>query len=184
MPVIIETPRLILRPLTQYDFADLVRGLNNFNVSRNTARIPFPYAMADAEEFLAIASQTEAAALRLSITLKEGGDIVCGGATYEPRESGAEAEIGYWLAEPQWGKGYGTEAAHAMVDHAFEVAGYAKMVARYRLANDASRRILEGLGFVKTSETTCASRAEGAETLAAMMVLTHAAWTEAKGRAQ
>ena len=38
MPVIIETPRLILRPLTQYDFADLVRGLNNFNVSRNTAR--------------------------------------------------------------------------------------------------------------------------------------------------
>ena len=182
MAIRLETSRLILRPLAASDLDDLVRVLNNLNVSRTTARIPFPYGQSDAEDFLALTLRPQAGTLRLSITVKVEGGTVCGGITYEPGENAEAAEIGYWLAEPQWGKGYGSEAARAMTDHAFEVAGYRRIIARYRLGNEASRRILEGLGFVTTGHGTCASRAEGTESPAALLELTRAAWIDAKGR--
>ena len=178
----LETSRLILRPLEERDLGDLVRVLNNFNVSRTTARIPFPYGRSDAEEFLAVARSAEAGALNLSITVKAMGDTVLGGISCEPRDSGNFAEIGYWLAEPMWGKGYGGEAARAVTDHAFAVAGYDRLEASYVLGNDASRCILEKLGFIATGARTCASQAAAADLAATRMMLTRSAWAEAKDR--
>ena len=169
----ISTPRLLLRPHAGLDAAALVRGLNNFNVSRWTSEIPHPYGLSDAEAFLALADKPVAGVLRLAITHQ---DEVVGGILIEA------GEIGYWLAEPHWGKGFGTEAARSVVDHGFETMRLAEMQADYGIGNRASRCILLGLGFVERGETKSFSKAVGSEVDVMKLDLTMAAWAAAKER--
>ena len=60
---------------------------------------------------------------------------------------GEHPEIGYWLGVPFWGKGYATEAARAVIDHAFGDLGYDVLVGGARVSNPASRRVLQKCGF-------------------------------------
>lgn len=175
----IATKRLLLRPLRGDDLDMLAAGLNNFNVSQNTARIPFPYGSADAEDFLALTQRPAPGTLRLAITRKDGADRLCGGIGYE---AGENVVLGYWLAEPAWGQGFGGEAARAMTDHAFEVAGHECLVASYRIGNEASRRILERLRFQPRQGKRTFSKAVGGEVTVMHMELTRARWEDAKGR--
>jgi RimJ/RimL family protein N-acetyltransferase len=62
--------------------------------------------------------------------------------------TGPEIEIAYKLARDSWGRGYATEAAHAVVDHAFDVLGIFQIVAFAFPANTGSRRVLEKVGMV------------------------------------
>jgi RimJ/RimL family protein N-acetyltransferase len=179
MTTIIETERLVLRPLRPDDLDWLTAALNNFNISQNTARIPFPYVRKNAEDFLAITQKLAPGTLRLSITRKDGEDRVCGGIGYE---NGEKVELGYWLAEAEWGKGYGGEAALAVTDHAFEVAGHERLAASYRIGNEASRRILERLGFKFVQEKLEFSKSVGAEVPVMHVEITRAQWLDAKGR--
>jgi RimJ/RimL family protein N-acetyltransferase len=64
---------------------------------------------------------------------------------------GERPEIGYWLGVPFWGKGYATEAARALIDHAFGDLGHRVLLGRARVSNPASRRVLEKCGFQWTS---------------------------------
>jgi RimJ/RimL family protein N-acetyltransferase len=48
---------------------------------------------------------------------------------------------------PYWGGGYATEAARALIDHAFGELGFERLVGRARVSNPASRRVLEKCGF-------------------------------------
>ena len=180
MNIIIETERLILRPLRASDLDRLVAALNNFNVSQNTARIPFPYTRADADAFLALTQQASPGMLRLTIMRKDNPDTVCGGIGYEPAEG--NAELGYWLAEHEWGKGFGGEAARAITDHAFRVAQYEMLTAGYRIGNEASRRILARLGFTPTAETMVYSKGAGADVPVMRMELSCAEWQSSGGR--
>jgi len=169
----LTTPRLVLRPPQDADRTALVAGLDNLNVSRWTGRIPHPYGPDDAEAFLNHVRQTPQDALVLVIT-HEGALIGVIGI-----EGG---ELGYWLAEPHWGKGYGTEAARAVVDHAFGRQGREELVASYHLGNGASRRILLGLGFVELGEGSAYSKARRAEVPHMRLTLTRAGWEKAKER--
>jgi RimJ/RimL family protein N-acetyltransferase len=178
----IVTERLILRELEERDLDHLVAAINNIDIVKNTARIPFPYTRADAEDYLKLTRTAEPGALRLSVVLREAPGVVMGGAGYE---GGSEdLELGYWLAEPHWGKGLGTEAAEAVTRFAFANTTYSKMVAGYRLGNEASRRILANLGFVPTHQVMVMSRGLGHEVPVQRMELTRAAWRNREDRAR
>lgn len=56
--------------------------------------------------------------------------------------------LGYYLARPYWGRGLATEAARALVEFGFRELGLARITASVEVGNDASRHILETLGFV------------------------------------
>ena len=167
------TDRLTLRPPQGTDAEALVRGLDNLNVSRWTGRIPHPYGPADAEAFLEYVRQKPAEALVLAIA---HDDALIGVIGVE------QGELGYWLAQPHWGQGLGSEAARAVVDHAFETQGLEEMEASYHLGNAASRRILLGLGFVETGEGSAFSKARQAEVPHMKLMLTRTAWAKAKER--
>ena len=141
----IVTARLSLRPLRETDAGDIVRQLNNFAVSRWTARVPFPYSRLDAEDFLKRVAALGAGSRVAAIVPKDTGRLV--GVVGCEALGQDEAELGYWIAEPSWGRGIGREAAAAMTDHAFAALGHARLVASYHTGNTASQRILEGLGF-------------------------------------
>ncbi len=56
-------------------------------------------------------------------------------------------ELAYWIGEPYWGSGYGTEAAKAMIAFAFAEKGYHRVYARFFKSNPASGKIMEKCGM-------------------------------------
>ena len=58
-----------------------------------------------------------------------------------------EAEIGYWLGEDFWGKGYMTEAALQVIHYALEELSLTQLWASVYKENIASQRVIEKCGF-------------------------------------
>ncbi len=142
---VLETERLVLRAPRRGDLKAIVRLVNDRRVAENTARIPHPYGIDDAERFIAAVNRQDGEA---TFAVIRDGDLigVCG---VEPRDSAPE--IGYWLGAPYWGRGYATEAVRAVIDHAFGTVGHGTLQAGARVGNPASRRVLEKCGFQWTS---------------------------------
>lgn len=57
------------------------------------------------------------------------------------------AELGYWLAEPFWGKGIVSRAIPMIVDEAFQALDIVRIFAKPFHTNFASHRVLEKSGF-------------------------------------
>lgn len=64
-----------------------------------------------------------------------------------------EYEIGWWIAPGAWRRGYGSEAAAAVRDEAFERLGAPSIIARIQPANAASRGLAESIGMRLDFET-------------------------------
>jgi ribosomal-protein-serine acetyltransferase len=76
------------------------------------------------------------------------GDEVIGGIGCHRRPLVRDiGEIGYWLRTDRTGRGYATEAAGALVGWGFDVLGLARLELRAGVANVASQRVAERLGF-------------------------------------
>jgi RimJ/RimL family protein N-acetyltransferase len=139
---VLETERLVLRAPRLEDAKAVVTLAGDRRVAENTARIPHPYRLADAGEWIASVS-TGAGKETFLITL-DGAPI---GACGIDLRDGPTPELGYWLGTPYWGQGFATEAARAVIDHAFEDLGHEALQAGARVSNPASRRVLEKCGF-------------------------------------
>jgi ribosomal-protein-alanine N-acetyltransferase len=57
------------------------------------------------------------------------------------------AEVGFLFRRAAWGQGYAQEAMERVMRHGFEELGLERLWARFHAGNDASRRLLEKLGF-------------------------------------
>ena len=125
---------------------------NDRRIAENTARIPHPYRMADAEDFIATANLGNEAVF--FITLRNGALIGACGFTQVDRHP---PEIGDWLGVKHWGKGYATEAVRAMIDHVFTDLDCEAIHSSARVTNPASRRVLEKCGFQWTGAGRCVS---------------------------
>jgi RimJ/RimL family protein N-acetyltransferase len=116
---VLETERLVLRAPALADVKAIAALANDRRIAENTLRIPHPYQIADAEAFIG-AANTDREVTFLT-TLRDG--TVLGNCGIHMLD-GKTPEIGYWLGVPYWGHGYATEAARALVDHAFTALGY------------------------------------------------------------
>ena len=139
---VLETERLVLRAPRLGDAKAVAMLANDRRIAENTARIPHPYKLADAEDFIAGANVGSEAVF--VITLRNGAVIGACGYTEVDRHP---PEIGYWLGVKHWGKGYATEAVRAMIDHVFTDLDCEAMQSAARVTNPASRRVLEKCGF-------------------------------------
>jgi RimJ/RimL family protein N-acetyltransferase len=139
---VLETKRLALRAPRLEDAKTVAVLANDRRIAENTARIPHPYRMADAENLIA-AANNGGEALFL-ITARDG--TVMGACGFVSRDKPAPS-LGYWLGAPYWGKGYATEALHALIDYAFGEYDLTALEAGARVTNPASRRVLEKCGF-------------------------------------
>jgi RimJ/RimL family protein N-acetyltransferase len=142
-PSTLHTVRLVLRPPRLEDAKAVAALANDIRIAQNTTRIPYPYALADAQAWLRAVNGKEGEAIYL-VTLPNGAII--GACGVEPRE-GRGPELGYWLGTHYWGQGYATEAARAVIDHAFSELGCEELQSGARISNPASRRVLEKCGF-------------------------------------
>ncbi|MEX0751524.1 MAG: GNAT family N-acetyltransferase [Xanthobacteraceae bacterium] len=140
---VLETQRLTLRAPDADDAKAVAVLANDIRIAQNTVRIPHPYALADAEAWLAKAN-TAAGEVTFLVTLNDG--TIIGACGFDPRD-GRTPELGYWFGVAYWGKGYATEAARAVIDRAFGDLRHEVLHAGARVSNPASRRVLEKCGF-------------------------------------
>jgi RimJ/RimL family protein N-acetyltransferase len=150
---VLETERLVLRAPRLEDAKTVAALANDRRIAENTARIPHPYKLADAKDWISSAG-TRAGGQTFIITLASGAII--GACGLDMREG---PELGYWLGLPYWGQGYATEAVRALIDHAFTDLDHESLNAGARVTNPSSRRVLEKCGFQWTGVGLCRIRA-------------------------
>lgn len=176
----IETERLVLRPLRKDDGPEIAFKIDNFEISKNLARVPFPYHLSDAEEFLDwVASLDHRSAFRV-IALKQQPETLIGIISYDWNENNQRSELGYWLVQEHWGQGLMTEAARAMVELAFTESGLTALSSCYFNENPASGRVLGRAGFMHTGTCTQFSKARGHDVAVTTVALTRDDWLNKK----
>lgn len=138
MPVIIETPRLRLRPPVLDDCADIVGLISDWQVVRWLSSPPYPYGARDAHHFVTEIANDRTYAIEIDGAFAGIVSIL--------------SELGYWLGRPYWQHGYMTEAAGALVADHFRVDDTA-LVSGHFLGNQGSCNVLTKLGFRGTHLT-------------------------------
>ena len=141
-PVLV-TERLVMRAPRDSDVPAIAVLADIRHVAQMLARMPHPYGEAEARAFLAM-TQARQSGVAYALTLAGTGTFVgCAGLNATDRG----LEIGYWIGEPYWKRGYATEAAHALVDLAFRATDISVLLASTRVINPASRRVIHKCGF-------------------------------------
>ncbi|MDG6080314.1 N-acetyltransferase [Erythrobacter litoralis] len=153
-----KTQRLLLRPAWIEDAPAILAGIGEEAIVRNLAHAPWPYKLADAQDFAR--RPQDACVPHFLVHLP--GEGVIGSAGFG--SSDGETEIGYWIARRFWGRGFATEAARALVSLA-PLLGHSRLVAGHFADNPASGKVLRKIGFRPTgrrSQRYSAGRGEAA----------------------
>jgi RimJ/RimL family protein N-acetyltransferase len=140
---ILVTKRLTLRPPLEVDIDDIAEFIGNKNVSRMLHRVPYPYFKKDAEDWIGHVSKNVDAGLDMAFTIHR--ERLIGVMTLEGFDG--VPQLGYWLAEPYWGKGFATEAGAAVLEHAFKTRDIERVVSGVFKDNPASLHVQKKLGF-------------------------------------
>jgi RimJ/RimL family protein N-acetyltransferase len=107
---------------------------------------PHPYTSRDARDFIrSVLQRTPETTFAIAVHDEPVGSI---GFVLHPDVERVSAEIGYWLAEPFWGRGIATDALAAVTRHAIEAHGLTRIYALPFAWNAASCRVLEKAGYV------------------------------------
>ena len=144
-----RTERLLLRPGWREDAAALAEAIGDFAIVSKLSRVPWPYDLSDAEQFLSMDAGPLPRCLIFART--KGAPRLVGGVGLHQTDSGVE--LGYWIARAYWGLGFATEAAQAVVDMADRALRLPSLTAVHLSDNPASAHVLRKLGFEATGET-------------------------------
>lgn len=144
--MILKTENLTLRPWQESDAECLYHFAKNPNIGPIAGWPPHE----SVEESLHIIKTVFAKRETYAI-VKDGIPIGCVGLLFHPDcnhwwGEGA-VELGYWVAEEYWSRGYATEASAEVIRHAFSDLDVSEIYASYRCENKQSGRVLEKLGF-------------------------------------
>jgi len=140
----LDTARLRIRAYSEADIAELVPLIGAREVAATTGRIPHPYTVEDARDFLAkIEIDRE---VSMVVTLRDSGGLI-GGIGLRLAEEHQHAELGYWLGVPYWGRGYATEAAREMLRYGFDDLRLHRIFASHFKNNPASGGVLRKIGM-------------------------------------
>jgi 8-oxo-dGTP diphosphatase len=150
----LRTERLRLRALRAEDAPALHRLVNDWEVAKTLARVPFPYSRDLADEWIASTREQIAAgeAWHLAVAGEDDALLGCAGVTLN-RDRG-RAELGYWIGRRHWGAGLGAEAAGRLAAWAVEELGVGTVHASVLRDNARSIAVLRRLGFREAGEGT------------------------------
>lgn len=158
---IIQTPRMILRPMRSSDAGLIELYHADRRVAEMTTSIPHPLPPGATEAFMGkflrdggdhVAWVMDASAL--------GGAEVLGVISLEQMDRG-QSEIGYWVAPAMWNTGFASEAVHALVDA--NPRDNKTIFASVFQDNPGSARVLTNAGFDYLGDAEAFSVARGAK---------------------
>lgn len=140
--------KFYLRPMVKGDAIAIAKYANNKKIADNLRDMfPHPYTYKNAVEWLeTVMPQKKGAPLAIANSEEMIG---CVGLMVGEDVHRFSAELGYWLAEPFWGKGIMTLAVQAIVQYGFNQLKLNRIFAEPYEINPASGKVLEKAGFIK-----------------------------------
>jgi RimJ/RimL family protein N-acetyltransferase len=172
---VLETERLMLRRPTLADVKAIARLADDRRIAENTRRLPHPYSQNHAIEFVRAIAENK----RETVFLIENNFVPIGMVGIDGRQPDAP-ELGYWLGVEHWGQGFATEAARAVIDFTFEEFDVEYLISGARVANPASRNVLEKCGFQWSGVELHRFEALGSSTPVDCFRLSRSVWSSLK----
>ncbi len=153
---IIETERLVLRPLEAADAPLISLYIGDWRVAKYLDRAPYPYPDGAADVFI---DSTQHADFKDHVwAIAKDGQLI-GIISIGLGDTGL-GNVGYWLAPQLWGGGFMPEALKAVIEFA-RGADFAKLDASVHQDNDGSAKVLMKCGFEYIGEGECTSVSRG-----------------------
>ncbi len=137
-----------IRTFRPYDANALTKYANNPRVAMNLRDgFPHPYTKSDAVTFL---DGLRDRVPELTFAIASGGEAIgCISLTLQGDVWRSSAEIGFWIGEPFWGRGYTTQAVRALSAFGFQNFALRRLYALVFGWNQASARVLEKCGYLR-----------------------------------
>lgn len=135
-----------IRSFSPRDTAALVKYANNRNVWINLRdSFPLPYTEKDARAWVHYARNQNPES---NFAIARGEELIGAvGLVLQADVQRLSAELGYWLAEPFWGKGIATKAVQAFTEFAFANFDLVRIYAYVFEWNRPSAKVLEKAGY-------------------------------------
>lgn len=142
------TERLILRRCNRKDIPAMYAVASNPNVTKYVMWNPHASIEATTEFVEGMIAQYAEGTCHAWAICDRETDTFMGLITFTNiRAKHFKGELGYWIGEPYWGKGYMTEALGAVVDYAFNTLGMHRISAGHLVENPASGRVMQKIGM-------------------------------------
>ncbi|MGW7007741.1 GNAT family N-acetyltransferase [Streptomyces sp. NPDC054933] len=151
-PVTLTTERLVLRPLEAQDVEAVYAACQDPEIQRWTS-VPSPYTREHAETFVGEVAPDgwrDDTQYGFGVFTKGEGQLVGTMGLVRLallRTAERQAELGYWTAKEQRGRGYTVEAARAVCQWAFTELGVQRMEWYAEAGNAGSRAVALKTGF-------------------------------------
>lgn len=151
--IYVETENIILKPYSMDDFEDLYEAYSDKNVMKYIPEgtmtrewltnlinwmVNYCYENNTAENMNKFG---------VSVEDKKTHRVIgwCGLGTFDCNP--VEVEIFYGLRSEYWGRGFGTEAASAMLEYGFNTIGLKRIIALVNTDNIASQKVIKKIGL-------------------------------------
>ncbi|SHK07552.1 ribosomal-protein-alanine N-acetyltransferase [Clostridium amylolyticum] len=146
----LETERLLLRQVVDKDLEQLYEILSDAEV----AKFDYFYPVTSKLEALKFVERyneelKENEEITWGIILKESNKLIGICCLGDFDEGARRTEIGYDIAQAQWGNGYATEAIKAVIDYGFNTMNLNRIEATITPGNNASVNVLRKLNFIQ-----------------------------------
>lgn len=152
MNVLIETERLIIRPLALADYPGMFEMDSDPEVHRYVGNEPVKDVARIKEVIGMVRQQYEDFGIGRWAVIEKATNDFAGwtGFKYMTGPINKHSnfyDFGYRFAKRFWGMGYATEAGKAALDYGIQHLNFKDIYAMTDIDNGASRRVLEKLGF-------------------------------------
>lgn len=161
---VLETERLILRPLTVADASAVLKWSSDARVSRFMSYTGYDDIHTAIDWLASLADEKKEWCW--GFVLKENGLLFGSGSIGKDQYRSGYWGIGYNIRHDCWNKGYVTEAMTAIIDFARDDLGVHRICGIHAVDNPASGRVMEKCGL-RFDYDTQYSKADGSRTFAA-----------------
>ncbi len=147
--MILKTKRLILRGWKDEDASGLFKYASDLRVGPAAGWLPHTNEAYSRAIIRTVLRGKESYAICVQGSEDEpigSIELTLRGSALRPLEEG-EAELGFWVGFPFWGRGIATEAASEMIRHGFEDLGLLRIYCAYFDGNERSKKVQEKCGF-------------------------------------
>jgi RimJ/RimL family protein N-acetyltransferase len=144
--MLLELGDVQIRSWRKSDLDALLRHANNAKIAANLRdQFPHPYTRRDAIDYLAFVRDQRP---ERAFAIEHNSEAIGGlGFQIGIDIARVSAEIGYWITETYWGRGFASRAVSAISEWAFTEYKLTRVFALVFAHNLASIRVLEKAGF-------------------------------------
>ncbi|RMF52633.1 MAG: N-acetyltransferase [Bacteroidetes bacterium] len=143
------TPVIAVRLVpVQLEHAPAIQRLAEDPAVTATTNLPEPYPPDGARLWIRSLLPKRWAGVEYAFAMVNADEELVGVVGFmDVRPQEGQAELGYWVGRPYWGRGYATAGCRQILAYGFDVLGLRRIIARPLARNRASCRVLEKIGF-------------------------------------